>query len=80
MNSFDISLGTNTSSNSDLLAEAGQEPLEGEDSLSAGRNLYRAIMGIKSVHYMAIFALIYIGTEVTLGGKRQHRVENIIVY
>ena len=52
----------------DLLAEGGQEPLEGEDSVSAGRNMYRAILGIRSVHYMAIFALIYIGTEVTLGG------------
>ena len=42
----------------DLLADAGQEPLEGEDSVSAGRNMYRAIMGIRSVHYMAIFTCI----------------------
>ncbi len=50
----------------DVLAEAGQHPVEGEGQ--TGQNIYRAIFGIKSVHFLAIFALIYIGVEVTLGG------------
>ncbi|KAF8911268.1 MFS general substrate transporter [Mucidula mucida] len=52
----------------DIFADAGQEPAEGESTADGGRNLYRAIFGIKSVHFLAFFALIYIGTEVTLGG------------
>ncbi|KAK0435326.1 major facilitator superfamily domain-containing protein, partial [Desarmillaria tabescens] len=51
-----------------LLAEAGQEPGESDAAGSRGANLYRSILNIKAVHFLAIFALIYIGTEVTLGG------------
>ncbi|KIY70510.1 MFS general substrate transporter [Cylindrobasidium torrendii FP15055 ss-10] len=51
----------------DLMAEAGQERVIGEDNVG-DTNVYKAIISINAVHYMAIFALIYIGTEVTLGG------------
>ncbi|KAF9021400.1 MFS general substrate transporter [Hymenopellis radicata] len=50
----------------DILAEAGQHPVEGESA--NGQNIYRAIFRIKSVHFLAIFALVYIGVEITLGG------------
>ncbi|KAF7426170.1 hypothetical protein PC9H_008537 [Pleurotus ostreatus] len=49
----------------DLLAEAGQETAE---VTVHEENKYKQIFGIKSVHLLAIFALIYIGVEVTLGG------------
>ncbi|SJL13468.1 uncharacterized protein ARMOST_16912 [Armillaria ostoyae] len=51
-----------------LLAEAGQAPEESDAAGSRGANMYRSILNIKAVHFLAIFALIYIGTEVTLGG------------
>ncbi|KAJ3804739.1 MFS general substrate transporter [Lentinula aff. lateritia] len=31
-------------------------------------NLYRQIFNIKAVHYLALFAFIYVGVEVTIGG------------
>ncbi|KAF9269598.1 MFS general substrate transporter [Marasmius fiardii PR-910] len=34
----------------------------------AGQNLYRQIFNIRAVYFMATFALIYIGVEVTVGG------------
>ncbi len=52
----------------DVLAEAGHHPMGGEGQTD--ENVYRAIFGIKSVHFLAIFAVIYIGVEVTLGGMR----------
>ncbi len=51
-----------------LLAEAGQAPGESDAAGSRGANLYSSILNIKAVHFLAVFALIYIGTEVTLGG------------
>ena len=40
-----------------------------EDHSSRTENKYRQIMSIPSVHFMATWSLIYVGTEVTLGGK-----------
>ncbi|KAK0234035.1 MFS general substrate transporter [Armillaria fumosa] len=51
-----------------LLAEVGQAPGESDAAGSRGANLYSSILNIKAVHFLAFFALIYIGTEVTLGG------------
>ncbi|KAK0224600.1 MFS general substrate transporter, partial [Armillaria nabsnona] len=51
-----------------LLAEAGQAPGESNAAESRGANLYRSILNIKAVHFLAFFALIYLGTEVTVGG------------
>ncbi|KIK56703.1 hypothetical protein GYMLUDRAFT_99125 [Collybiopsis luxurians FD-317 M1] len=54
----------------DLMLEIGQEPSE-ENAPSLGstsHNLYRQIFNIRAVHFLAVFALIYIGVEVTIGG------------
>lgn len=46
------------------MADAGQEAEEG----GASENLYHQIMRLKEVHYLAIFSLIYVGVEVSIGG------------
>ncbi|KAK0430882.1 MFS general substrate transporter, partial [Armillaria borealis] len=51
-----------------LLAEAGQATGESDVAGSRAANLYKSILNINAVHFLAIFALIYIGTEVTVGG------------
>lgn len=53
----------------DVLADAGQEAVPADaQTTERGKGLYRQILGIRTVHYLAIFALIYIGVEVTVGG------------
>ncbi|KAF7791641.1 hypothetical protein EIP86_002661 [Pleurotus ostreatoroseus] len=47
------------------MAEAGHAPGEAD---IMGESKYKQIMGIKAVHYLACWALIYVGVEVTLGG------------
>ena len=47
------------------MAEAGQATVESE---SMGGSKYRQIMATSAVHYLACWALIYVGVEVTLGG------------
>lgn len=47
------------------MADAGIAPGETD---SAGSNKYRQLMGIRAVHLIAIWALLYVGIEVTLGG------------
>ncbi|CCL99205.1 uncharacterized protein FIBRA_01220 [Fibroporia radiculosa] len=49
---------------SDAMAEAGQAT---EEPVTSG-NLYRQIMRLKEVHYLATFSLIYVGVEVSIGG------------
>ncbi|EMD35453.1 hypothetical protein CERSUDRAFT_116208 [Gelatoporia subvermispora B] len=49
----------------DIMAEAGTAP---EESSAARENKYRQILGLREVHYLSTFALIYVGTEVSLGG------------
>ncbi|KAK0443863.1 hypothetical protein EV421DRAFT_1709735 [Armillaria borealis] len=51
-----------------LLVEAGQAPGESDAAGSRGANLYNLILNVKAMHFFAVFALIYIRTEVTLGG------------
>ena len=48
----------------EVLAEAGVSP----DPQSASSNKYKQILGIKELHLLSLFSLIYVGTEVTLGG------------
>jgi hypothetical protein len=48
-----------------LLAEAGQSPDEANTSVDSK---FRQILGLRAVHILAVFSLIYIGVEVTLGG------------
>lgn len=53
---------------SECLKEIGQEA--GEQGTS-DQSKYRQILGQKVVHLLAIFSLIYVGTEVTIGGTQQ---------
>ncbi|KAJ8468585.1 hypothetical protein ONZ45_g17194 [Pleurotus djamor] len=49
----------------EVLARQGIEPGE---VIAERENKFKQIIKFKSVHFLAIFALIYIGVEVTLGG------------
>ncbi|RDB30823.1 Bypass of stop codon protein 6 [Hypsizygus marmoreus] len=49
----------------ELLAEGGQAS---EEQTSVRQTTYRELFGLKAVHILAIFALVYIGIEVTVGG------------
>ena len=48
----------------EIMREAGRVP---EDT-GAQENLYHQIMRLKEVHYLAMFSLIYVGVEVSIGG------------
>ena len=48
------------------MAEAGHAAAEVDNTRE---NKYKQIMGIRIVHLLSFFALIYVGVEVTLGGK-----------
>lgn len=50
----------------DIVAEAGRAAREVDNT---GQNKYKQILGIRTVHMLSIFALIYVGVEVSLGGK-----------
>ncbi|KAJ4473093.1 MFS general substrate transporter [Lentinula aciculospora] len=55
----------------ELLMETGQEPNEENPSDNpnlTSNNLYRQIFNIQAVHFLAVFAFIYVGVEVTIGG------------
>ena len=38
------------------------------DTQAVSSNKYKQIFGIREVHFLSVFALIYVGTEVTIGG------------
>lgn len=65
-----------------LLANAGQLVLHQTGGAQRGGNLYKEIFSMRAVHYMAIFALIYIGVEVTVGGlyTLHSRVDLFLIY
>ena len=48
------------------MAEAGHAAAEVDNTRE---NKYKQIMGIRTVHLLSFFALIYVGVEVTLGGE-----------
>ena len=53
----------------DCLAEIGQPPShETSSTADNGGNKYKQIMRLRDVHLLALFILVYVGTEVTLGG------------
>ncbi|GAW03572.1 MFS general substrate transporter [Lentinula edodes] len=53
----------------ELLMEIGQEPSEDAFTTTpTSVNLYQQIFNIRVVHLLAVFALIYVGVEVTIGG------------
>ena len=41
----------------------------GTDADAVSSNKYKQIFILKEVHFLALFALIYVGVEVTLGGE-----------
>ena len=49
----------------ECLAQIGQEP--GEKGTSE-HSQFRQIMSLKTVHLLAVFILVYVGVEVTVGG------------
>lgn len=51
----------------EIMADAGIAP-ENESELGANSNRYRAMVNLRALHFLALFSLIYVGTEVTLGG------------
>ncbi|GLB45231.1 putative major facilitator superfamily protein [Lyophyllum shimeji] len=51
----------------ELLEEGGQAPAESNSSAPRESN-FRQLFGLRSVHVLTIFAIIYIGIEVTVGG------------
>lgn len=54
----------------DILLDAGQEPSADVGLMQGGGNKYKQIFALRAVPLLTIFALIYIGVEVTLGGRR----------
>ena len=40
----------------------------GTDADAVSSNKYKQIVTLREVHFLALFALIYVGVEVTLGG------------
>ena len=52
----------------EALAESGQNPPR-EEAGESGGNKYSEMFKLKSLHFMAVFIVIYIGVEVTLGGE-----------
>ncbi|KAK7044710.1 MFS domain-containing protein [Favolaschia claudopus] len=51
----------------ECMALVGEEAPSGETSTS-DRSNFRQILSLKSVHVMALFILVYVGVEVTIGG------------
>ena len=51
----------------DILRDAGQEP-NPESTSRTGGSTYKQIFKLKAMPLLIIWALIYIGVEVTLGG------------
>lgn len=48
-----------------IMREAGRVP----EYSGAQENVYHQIMRLKEVHYLALFSLIYVGVEVSIGGR-----------
>ena len=49
----------------EILEEEGQF---NTDNDAVGSNKYKQILGLKEVHLLSLFSLIYVGVEVTMGG------------
>ena len=52
------------------LAEIGQMPVhEPEANANGDNSKYKQMFKLRALHLMAFFILIYVGVEVTIGGK-----------
>ena len=47
-----------------------------EEADTSGDSKYKQIMGLRAVHYLAVFSLIYVGVEVTLGGELRSTMQH----
>ena len=54
----------------DCLREIGQAPPEKTKESVEGVSKYKQLFRLREVHLMAFFIFAYVGTEVTIGGKR----------
>lgn len=55
----------------EIMIEEGEEPGEVQvvEVGAVSENKFKQIFRSKIVHYMALFSIIYIGVEVTMGGE-----------
>lgn len=55
----------------EIMIEEGEEPGEVQvvEAGAVSENKFKQIFRSKVVHYMALFSIIYIGVEVTMGGE-----------
>lgn len=51
---------------SEIMQEEGETS---SDADGVNSNKFRQMMGNKDVHFLSVFALIYVGVEVTMGGE-----------
>lgn len=54
------------------MEEAGEiirEKSKEEDGQSTGKGTFKTVMTTRVVHLLAIFILVYVGVEVTIGGE-----------
>ncbi len=51
---------------SEVMEEEGESGVSSEDAVDS--NKYKQVLGLKEVHILALFSLIYVGVEVTMGG------------
>ena len=65
---FGIYISSLTSLATECLIETGQAQTH-TTTANNEDNKYRQIMRLREVHLLAFFILIYVGTEVTLGGQ-----------
>ena len=54
-----------TSSCAEVLVLVGEKTGEAD---TTNNNKYKQLMGLSALHYLTLWAVIYVGTEVTLGG------------
>lgn len=59
------------------LTEIGLPPSPRESDNEKSSTKYKQIMRMREVHLMALFILLYVGTEVTLGGMG-HRIYQLV--
>ncbi|OJT07475.1 Bypass of stop codon protein 6 [Trametes pubescens] len=50
----------------EVMEEEGESGVSSEDAVDS--NKYKQVLGLKEVHILAMFSLIYVGVEVTMGG------------
>lgn len=48
------------------MEEEGESGVSSEEAVDS--NKYKQVLGLKEVHILAMFSLIYVGVEVTMGG------------